>query len=110
MTFARLVTLLLALWAPYNAVTAGVSMLDCPMNDLASTQTESCPSHAASQPDDDMGGCEHCASCVLHCCVSVPTAMKSAIVPLPQPAPDTRMVDQVAPGIPSTPFRPPLSA
>ena len=115
MTFARLVTLLLALWAPFNAVTAGVSMLDCPMNDLASTQTEPCPSHATAQPDDGqanggMGDCDHCASCILHGGVSIPTTLKAAIVALPQPAPDTRMADQVAPGIPSTPFRPPLSA
>lgn len=115
MTFARLITLLLALWAPYNAVTAGVSMLDCPMDDLASTQAEPCPSHATPQPGDDqasntMGDCDHCASCVVHGGVSIPAALKTAIVALPQPAPDTRMADQVAPGIPSTPFRPPLSA
>ncbi|KTG16582.1 MULTISPECIES: hypothetical protein [unclassified Guyparkeria] len=113
MTFARLVTLLLALWTPYNAVTAGVAMLDCPMDDLVSSQAdqaESCPSHAASQPNDDVADCDHCGSCALLGGISVPTALKSAIVPPPQLAPDTGMTDQVAPGIPSNPFRPPLSA
>lgn len=108
MTFARLVTLLLALWAPFNAVTAGVSMLDCPMNELAST--EPCPSHASVQPDDGMGGCEHCASCVLHGGASIPATLSAIIVPLPQPVPDTRVADQAASGILSTPFRPPLPA
>ncbi|HER34563.1 MAG: hypothetical protein JXJ30_00855 [Halothiobacillaceae bacterium] len=128
MTFARLITLLLALWAPYNAVTAGVSMLDCPMNAPASSTDEPCPIEAAghvpsqdhaSDPADtermahceplgDLGGCDHCASCVVHGGLSTPTALKAAIVALPQPSPNTRVADQAAAGIPSTPFRPPL--
>ena len=110
MTFARLVTLLLALWAPFNAVTAGVSMLDCPMNELVSAEAEPCPSHPTVQPDDGMGGCEHCASCVMHGGASIPVALNATVVSLPQAVPGTRVADQAAPGIPSTPFRPPLPA
>lgn len=112
MTYMRLVTLLLALWAPFNAVTAGVVMLDCPMNEATATPAEPpCPSHATTDTGDHgTTACDHCASCVLHGGVSIPTSFSAAILPLPQAVPDTRVADQAAPGVPSTPFRPPLSA
>ncbi|HSH84316.1 MAG TPA: hypothetical protein VK979_04065 [Guyparkeria sp.] len=114
MKFMHLVTLLLALWAPFNAVTAGVSMLDCPMSDLALGQTEPCPAHAGpadSTADNGMAGCDHCANCVLmHGGASAPTTFTSAIVPLPQVVPATRVADRATSGILDTPFRPPLSA
>jgi len=122
MKFAHLLTLLLALWAPFNAVTAGAYLVDCPMHDLSSSQSAPCPAHAETQAADDaaggcgdcskdMGGCDHCAHCMLtHGGVYVPTTFNPAIVPLPQPAPDTRVANQASPGIPDSPFRPPLTA
>lgn len=109
MKFAHLITLLLALWAPFNAVTAGASMLDCPMTDLAPAQADTCPDHA-EVADTSSLGCDHCASCGVHGGLSLPASFKPVAAPLLQSAPDTQVIDQSAPGIPATPFRPPLTA
>ncbi len=110
MRFMRLVTLLLAFWAPLNAVTAGVTMLDCPMNE-ASEHPADCPS-MNEQPDEPTAstGCDHCGNCVLLGGFSLPAQTMPAAVHLPNGTLDTALTDSVPPGVPSTPFRPPLSA
>lgn len=110
MKFAHLVTLLLAFWAPFNAVTAGASMLDCPMSDVSSPHMDDCPAHADAPAPAATTDCDHCAACVVHGGLSLPNNVTPSVVAVPQAAPDTRVADQIAAGVPATPFRPPLSA
>ncbi|MFP4462955.1 MAG: hypothetical protein ACOCY4_02070 [Guyparkeria sp.] len=110
MRIMRLVTLLLAFWAPLNAVTAGVTMLDCPMNEVSEHPAD-CPSMGdpVEEPTDSTG-CDHCGNCVLLGGFSLPAQATPAALHLPNGTLETSLTDAVPAGVPSTPFRPPLSA
>ena len=107
----HLITLLLAFWAPLNAVSAGVTMLDCPMQATAESSAD-CPSHGGShdEPVSSASGCDHCGNCVLLGGFSLPAQSTPAAIHLPSGAFDLALDDSVPAGIPDTPFRPPLSA
>ncbi len=110
MKFTHLVTLLLALWAPLNAVTAGVAMLDCPMDEMVEHGAD-CPSMGGTTGEATASaGCDHCANCVLLGGFSLPAQATPAAIQLPNGTPDASLADSIAAGVPSTPFRPPLSA
>ncbi|WP_322521347.1 hypothetical protein SR882_00200 [Guyparkeria halophila] len=110
MKFMHLVTLLLALWAPLNAVTAGVAMLDCPMNDTIEHSAD-CPSMSGTAEEPTASaGCDHCGNCVLLGGFSLPAQATPAAIHQPNGTLEAPLADSVAPGVPSTPFRPPLSA
>lgn len=109
----HLITLLLALWAPLNAVSAGASMLDCPMTaNEVSEHPADCPSMGgdSSTPASAETGCDHCANCVLLGGFTMPPQGTPPAIRPASVAPDGLFADQVGAGIPSTPFRPPLSA
>ncbi|MFN2381091.1 MAG: hypothetical protein ABR561_00880 [Guyparkeria sp.] len=118
MRVMHLVTLLLALWAPLNAVTAGVAMLDCPMNqatgqtiDQASEHPANCPSMGGTPGEPPAStGCDHCGNCVLLGGFSLPTQSTPAAIQLANGTLDASLADSMTPGVPNTPFRPPLSA
>lgn len=106
----HLVTLLLAFWAPVNAVTAGVTMLDCPMGEVVEHGAD-CPSMGGSidQPTASTG-CDHCGNCVLLGGFSLPAQATPAAIRLPNGTFDASLADSMAAGVPDSPFRPPLSA
>lgn len=118
MKFMHLVTLLLAFWAPLNAVTAGVAMLDCPMNQAtgqsmgqASEHPANCPSMGGTPGETSAStGCDHCGNCVLLGGFSLPTQSTPAAIQLANGTLDASLADSTTPGVPNTPFRPPLSA
>jgi len=117
MKATRLLLLMLAFWAPFSTVTAGVSMIDCPMThgqtgDMAESHPAGCPGMAgeATDPADSGLGCDHCVACQLAHGVSLPTQATPMAVNPGGTAPDATLDDQVAPGIPATPFRPPLAS
>ena len=106
----HLVTLLLALWAPLNAVTAGAAMLDCPM-DEGIEHSADCPSMSGmTEEPTASAGCDHCGNCVLLGGFSLPAQATPAAIHLPNGTFDASLADSMATGVPSTPFRPPLSA
>ena len=110
MKFVHLVTLLLAFWAPLNAVTAGVAMLDCPMSE-ASQHPADCPSMGDSVEEPAASsGCDHCGNCVLLGGFSLPAQVTPATIHLPNGTLDMPLADSIPAGVPDTPFRPPLSA
>ncbi len=111
MKFMRLITLLLAFWAPLNAVTAGVTMLDCPMNE-ATEHSADCPSMSGTTEEATApAGCDHCGSCVLLGGFSpLPAQATPAAIHLPNGTLDAPLADSMAAGVPNPPFRPPLSA
>lgn len=105
----HLITLLLAFWAPLNAVSAGASMLDCPMN-ASVEQASGCPSHGApEEAPAGTNGCDHCGNCVLLGGFSLPAQSTPAAIRLPSGTFDQTLDDSIPAGIPDTPFRPPLS-
>ncbi|MFO7581871.1 hypothetical protein [Guyparkeria sp.] len=110
MKFMHLVTLLLAFWAPLNAVTAGVAMLDCPMEETIEHSAD-CPSMSGTTEEATASaGCDHCGNCVLLGGFSLPAQGTPAAIHLPNGTLDAPLADSMAAGVPNTPFRPPLSA
>ncbi len=106
----HVVTLLLACWAPLNAVTAGVAMLDCPVDETIEHSAE-CPSMGGmTEEPTASAGCDHCANCVLLGGFSLPPQSTLAAIHMPNGTLDAFLADSMAAGVPSTPFRPPLSA
>jgi hypothetical protein len=120
MKAAHLLLLTLAFWAPFSAVTAGVSMIDCPMNhmthgqmaDMNGDHPACCPGMAGAthDPADSGLGCDHCAGCQLAHGVSLPAQATAVTLHPGATVPDTIVIDQIAPGVPNTPFRPPLAS
>jgi len=105
----HLITLLLAIWAPLNAVSAGVTMLDCPMN-ASVEQAADCPNHGApAEEPTAASGCDHCGNCVLLGGFSLPAQSTPLPVRPSNGTFDTTLDESVPAGIPNTPFRPPLS-
>ncbi|MFI9652771.1 hypothetical protein [Guyparkeria halopsychrophila] len=110
MKFMHLVTLLLAFWAPLNAVTAGVAMLDCPIDEMVEHSAD-CPSTSgATEEATTSTGCDHCGNCVLLGGFSLPAQPIAPAIHLANGTLDAPLVDSMAAGVASTPFRPPLSA
>ncbi|MGM0517615.1 MAG: hypothetical protein ACQER6_08445 [Pseudomonadota bacterium] len=117
MKATHLILLMLAFWAPFSAVTAGVSMIDCPMThgqmaDMTGDHLADCPSmmgEAHGSADSGLG-CDHCAGCQLAHGVSLPTQATAMTLHPGGTLPYAAVIDQIAPGIPNTPFRPPLAS
>ena len=110
MKFMHLVTLLLAFWAPLNAVTAGVAMLDCPMDKGIEHSADCASMSGTTEEATASAGCDHCGSGVLLGGFSLPSQATPAAIHQSNGTLDAPLADSMAVGVPSTPFRPPLSA